>query len=357
MKSPEMEAIVKDLCASEINGSISWRLGIGIDVKLGEAHPGYKAQETCDTPRKAVEWLQAEAAHHYPQTPFADKSKRTTLRAFTNWATGLLERVMRRFSQPRLDFEDIAVALYASQISTSISWVCGAGIDVGLGDQQAAYKARNTVSTLTEAAEWLREEAVSHYPQSSFAHRYRGDKPSVPDLGDMQKRLATGLPPMLFGVATFSATAVNVIPNPAKTLIDEFLSILAAFCVFSASILIDYALDSERKNWKERISYLGYGYFLFCCVVGFVTAFIPALYDTKRNDNVFTFHVYYLLFGVTGLLVFIKMMSELKDRGNKYLTYAILAAFFADMGVLLYYSPKLPPPPVIPLISSPADYS
>jgi hypothetical protein len=66
------------------------------------------------------------------------------------------------------DLTEILVSLYASEINTSISWLWDGEIDVKLGDALNGYKARGKVNTFGEAAEWLRDQAVSHYPDSEF---------------------------------------------------------------------------------------------------------------------------------------------------------------------------------------------
>jgi hypothetical protein len=45
-------------------------------------------------------------------------------------------------------------------------------IDVKLGDHLNVYKAEGQVGTFSEAAEWLRDQAVRHYPSSEFARQF-----------------------------------------------------------------------------------------------------------------------------------------------------------------------------------------
>ena len=45
-------------------------------------------------------------------------------------------------------------------------------IDVKLGDPLNGYKAEGKVGTVTEIAEWLRDQAVRHYPSSEFARHF-----------------------------------------------------------------------------------------------------------------------------------------------------------------------------------------
>jgi hypothetical protein len=66
--------------------------------------------------------------------------------------------------KPRLDLEEILRNVYASEINASISWLWDGGIDVKLGDPLNGYKAEDQVSTFSEAAVWLRDQACTYYP-------------------------------------------------------------------------------------------------------------------------------------------------------------------------------------------------
>jgi hypothetical protein len=70
------------------------------------------------------------------------------------------------------DLEEILISLYASAISVSISWIWDGEMDVKLGDPLNGYKAEGQVGTVTEIADWLREQAVRHYPNSEFARQF-----------------------------------------------------------------------------------------------------------------------------------------------------------------------------------------
>jgi hypothetical protein len=70
------------------------------------------------------------------------------------------------------DLKEILISLYASEINASISWLWDGGIDVKLGDSLNGYKAEGKVDTFGEGAEWLRDQAVSHYPDSEFAREF-----------------------------------------------------------------------------------------------------------------------------------------------------------------------------------------
>ena len=69
----DVEAILDDLYASEINASISWLWDGGIDVKLGDELGGFKAEANVRTMREAAVWLRDEACRQYPDSTFAAK--------------------------------------------------------------------------------------------------------------------------------------------------------------------------------------------------------------------------------------------------------------------------------------------
>jgi hypothetical protein len=68
--------------------------------------------------------------------------------------------------------EAILTDLYDSEIN--VSWLWDGGIDVRLGDELNGYKAKGKVSTIAEAAAWLRDQACAHYPDSEFARKHCG---------------------------------------------------------------------------------------------------------------------------------------------------------------------------------------
>jgi hypothetical protein len=70
------------------------------------------------------------------------------------------------------DLEEILASLYASEINASISWLWDGDIDVKLGDALNGYKVEGKVGTFVETAEWLRDQAVRHYPNSAFARQF-----------------------------------------------------------------------------------------------------------------------------------------------------------------------------------------
>jgi hypothetical protein len=69
----DLEEILGSLYASEINASISWLWDGGIDVKLGEALNGYRAEGKVGTFGAAAEWLREQALIHYSHSEFARK--------------------------------------------------------------------------------------------------------------------------------------------------------------------------------------------------------------------------------------------------------------------------------------------
>jgi hypothetical protein len=77
-----VEAILDDLYASEINVVISWlwdggidvRVGRrGINVKLGDPLSGFDAKGKVKTMLAAAVWLRDQACQHYPDSEFARK--------------------------------------------------------------------------------------------------------------------------------------------------------------------------------------------------------------------------------------------------------------------------------------------
>jgi hypothetical protein len=69
-KGRDVEAILNDLHASEINASISWVWDGGFHVTLGAPQI-----EECALPtvRDAVLWLRDKACEHFPDSDFARK--------------------------------------------------------------------------------------------------------------------------------------------------------------------------------------------------------------------------------------------------------------------------------------------
>jgi hypothetical protein len=81
--SINVEQILDDLYASEINVEISWLWDGGMDVKvgrrrgimvkLGDPLNGYDAKGKVKTMAEAAAWLRDQACHHYSDSEFARK--------------------------------------------------------------------------------------------------------------------------------------------------------------------------------------------------------------------------------------------------------------------------------------------
>ena len=71
------------------------------------------------------------------------------------------------------DLGRLLADLHASKIRVSISWLWDDVIHVRIGDPLKGPQYENRVETLAEAGEWLRDEAVKHFPDSRFARWHR----------------------------------------------------------------------------------------------------------------------------------------------------------------------------------------
>jgi len=69
--SINVEEILDDLYASEINVKISWLWDGGIDMKLGDPLNGYDAEGKVETMGEVAIWLRDQACQHYPDSEFA----------------------------------------------------------------------------------------------------------------------------------------------------------------------------------------------------------------------------------------------------------------------------------------------
>jgi hypothetical protein len=67
----DIEAILNDLYASEVDASISWIWDVGFHVALGD--PELAEGWAFKTIGEAVAWLREEACPHYPDSDFAQK--------------------------------------------------------------------------------------------------------------------------------------------------------------------------------------------------------------------------------------------------------------------------------------------
>jgi hypothetical protein len=93
--------------------------------------------------------------------------------------------VLGRYERPDrngLGIEAILNDLYNSEISASVSRSRDGRISVKLGDTLNGYDAEAEVDSFAEAAEWLRNKALIHYPHSEFSRRYAASV-RRPDVG------------------------------------------------------------------------------------------------------------------------------------------------------------------------------
>jgi hypothetical protein len=91
-------------------------------------------------------------------------------KAYAQQSTGTRRREPEK-KNPGL--EAILNDLYASQINGSIAWTGNGGIDVKLGLPLYEYCVER-VRTVAETAAWLRDQAITYYPDSEFARKYGG---------------------------------------------------------------------------------------------------------------------------------------------------------------------------------------
>lgn len=68
-----LETVMNELYASEINCEISCFWDGGWDVKLGDAMNGFVATTSCSTLPEVAAWLHAEAIKAWPTSGFATK--------------------------------------------------------------------------------------------------------------------------------------------------------------------------------------------------------------------------------------------------------------------------------------------
>jgi hypothetical protein len=69
----------------------------------------------------------------------------------------------------RQELGTIIVALHDSEINGEVSWFYDGVWRVKLGDEANGFVADAVVSSPSDAAEWLRANAVRRYPASEFA--------------------------------------------------------------------------------------------------------------------------------------------------------------------------------------------
>ena len=72
-----------------------------------------------------------------------------------------------------LRLEEVMHRLYVSEINCGMASFWDAGWHVWLGDEANGKKAEiYELNTAADAAKWLHEQAIKHYPRSQYAERY-----------------------------------------------------------------------------------------------------------------------------------------------------------------------------------------
>jgi hypothetical protein len=77
----------------------------------------------------------------------------------------------------RPELAHVVADLYASEINGTFGWLWDTGYFVALGtvlNPEDEFEAKTVVTTLDEAADWLRTEAIRLYPESNFARKHTG---------------------------------------------------------------------------------------------------------------------------------------------------------------------------------------
>jgi hypothetical protein len=149
---------------------------------------------------------------------------------------------------------------------------------------------------------------------------------------ELELRLATTLAPMLLTVAIFSLSSMTLVSKPAMTWVDELLSLIAAFSIFAAALIIDFALDHQQLSSEERLKFLGGGYLFFCIVVGIMTAAVFILYSAVQVQSVegkpvaFGWQKSFIPFFGAGISVSLKMMW-FRDRNIFFFAMLIFYSF------------------------------
>jgi disulfide oxidoreductase YuzD len=140
-----IEVTLDDLYANELNVELSWDHKRGFRAVLGNPP---LAKKTFPTSGEAVRWLKEQVLRHFPNAEFRTEGADTDGR------------------------EAILDHLHASQIPGSISWTWDGGFYATLGEPKVAEKW--AAASAGESIEWLRDQAILHYPGSEFAHQYAG---------------------------------------------------------------------------------------------------------------------------------------------------------------------------------------
>jgi hypothetical protein len=144
--SLDIGAVLNNLYANEINGSIAWIRNRGFHATLGNDR---LVENWFHSSGKAVRWLRRRALVLDPQSEFTHAP-----------------------NQVAADIGTILNDLCTNQISGSISWIWDRGFYATLGAPKQADDW--AFLSVDDAVEWLIEQAAAHYPDSDFARRYGG---------------------------------------------------------------------------------------------------------------------------------------------------------------------------------------
>ncbi len=137
-----------------------------------------------------------------------------------------------------------------------------------------------------------------------------GAEQNTIDLDELELRLATTLAPMLLTVSIFSLTLVGITQKPDTTILDEVLCLLSLFCILSAALVADSALDKANLDFLNRTRFLGGGYVLFCIVAGVMSFVVPLLYIAKNPPSTELAGWYYIIYAATATSVSTKLMQN-----------------------------------------------
>jgi hypothetical protein len=143
-----IEATLDELYANELNVELSWDHKGGSCAVLGNPP---LAKKTFPAGGEAVRCLKQQALRHFPRAEFSTESADAD------------------------DREAILDHLRASQIPGSISWVWDGGFYATIGEPKLAEK--YSAASAGEALDWLRDQAILHYPGSELAGQHAGFGP------------------------------------------------------------------------------------------------------------------------------------------------------------------------------------
>ena len=130
------------------------------------------------------------------------------------------------------------------------------------------------------------------------------------------------LSPMLLTVAVFSLNLLTQVKNPASTITDELLAILAAVCLFGAAVSADELLDLHEIKSSDRWKFLGVAYPAFCLAIGILTFAVPVIY-LEESTHLPVPIWRYGVFGFAGVFALVKpMIYEEKGWTVAYMIFA-----------------------------------